>query len=408
MTDPGATARVGHSGDVPESSGSRVSRRAVLRGVGAGVATVAVAGSGVLSFRAYDQHVMDPAGGTAFEAWRAWRHRPGPLGVVAAAVLAANPHNTQPWLFRLAGSRIDLHVDAARNTGTVDPLRREMFVGLGCALENLTVAARALGLSPTVRLLPGDDPTLVARVDLALTVAQPSTLYGAIGHRRTNRGPYRADPVSPGVLAELGAVAPDLPGISLVWISDRPRMTALGSLLVAAAEAVTQDDQQSRDDFAWFRHSADAITARKDGLAVEAQAMSPLMTTLGLLVPVSRPSSDRYWVENTRNIQTRTAAAYGIITVSDPHDRALRLLGGRHLQRLHLAATARGVALQHMNQLTERIDRDATLGQPSTFSAPMADLLAAPGRQPLVTFRVGYPIRTPHPSPRRRAEEVTR
>ena len=31
--------------------------------------------------------------------------------MVRAATLAASPHNTEPWLFRVADSKIDLHLD---------------------------------------------------------------------------------------------------------------------------------------------------------------------------------------------------------------------------------------------------------------------------------------------------------
>jgi hypothetical protein len=61
-----------------------------------------------------------------------------------------------------------------------------------------------------------------------------------------------------------------------------------------------------------------------------------------------------------------------------------------------------------MNQLTERIDRDGSLGRPPEFAAPLRRLLGAPGRQPLVAFRVGYPVRPARRSPRRRIETVLR
>lgn len=56
--------------------------------------------------------------------------------MIAAAVLAASPHNTQPWLFHLDGDRIQVFGGSAQRILSVDSYSREMLVGLGCALEN--------------------------------------------------------------------------------------------------------------------------------------------------------------------------------------------------------------------------------------------------------------------------------
>src|SRR2546422_3102733 len=49
------------------------------------------------------------------------------------------------------------------------------------------------------------------------------------------------------------------------------------------------------------------------------------------------------------------------LSVHDARDNAQRLRGGRAWQRLHLQATARGLALQPLNQPTERADRERVL-----------------------------------------------
>ncbi len=116
----------------------------------AGGITVLVAGSGV--WRAWDQGVLSVGQGPAYEPWKNWRSTPaeGSLGLVKSAILAANAHNMQSWKFRVTQSQIDLFADLKRNDGTANPFYRELYVGLGCALENLLIAAKAIGVNPLV------------------------------------------------------------------------------------------------------------------------------------------------------------------------------------------------------------------------------------------------------------------
>jgi len=104
-------------------------------------------------------------------------------------------------------------------------------------------------------------------------------------------------------------------------------------------------------------------------------------------------------------VHTRTAAAYGVITAADPDDRVTQLIAGQLLQRIHLSATATSLGLQHMNQITERMDAERIAGSAGTFGPRYAELLPT-GARPIVTFRVGYPQRAALPSPRRPVSAV--
>jgi hypothetical protein len=394
--------------EVPAGAG--VTRRALLKGFGTGALTVLVAGIGVGSYRVYSNGVLDSGDGAPYDPWSHWREDAGGLGMVAAAILAANPHNSQSWTFAVTPTTVDVFADLTRRTGALDPFGREQMIGLGAAVENLVLAAQARGYHAAVALMPEpSDPTHAARVTLTPGPVTSSASYDAIGLRHSNRGPYTNQAVSTGALTALGASVDGLPGVSVRWFTSASEMATMSSLLNDAASAVVSDQQQSQDAFAWFRNDRADIDSHRDGLTLDGQGLAPLMLSLAKLAPAStRDAGDAFWLDQTLTVHTRTAAAYGVITVADVTAPEQRLTGGRVLQRIHLAATTAGIALQHMNQVTERIDRELALGATATFGPRLEALLAPSGDSVLSTFRVGYPARDALLSPRRTVSAVTR
>ena len=112
------------------------SRRQTLRLGGA--LTLVFAGGRLQTANAEGQILPE---GDAYAPWGLWNDpslRGAPLALVAAAVLAANPHDTQPWLFRISDDAIEVLADLSRNLGAMDAFVREMHLGLGCAIEDRT------------------------------------------------------------------------------------------------------------------------------------------------------------------------------------------------------------------------------------------------------------------------------
>src|SRR5262249_12216109 len=118
-------------------------RRAFLTGIG--IAGIGLVGATV--WRVESNHVLSMEDGPAYDPWNEWQQAgTSPFEqMVRGAVLAANPHNTQPWKFHLLPDGVDVYADTSRQIGVIDPLLREMFIGVGCAVENLLLCAEAAG-----------------------------------------------------------------------------------------------------------------------------------------------------------------------------------------------------------------------------------------------------------------------
>jgi len=382
-----------------------VARRVLLKGAGA----VVVVGGAGSAWRAWDQGVFSVGRGPAYEAWYRWRSDPaeGPVALVRAAVLAANPHNSQPWLFRVTDSCVDLFADPSRNLGPIDPDLREMYVGLGCALENLLLTADALGYAWQLTLLPErGNPTHAARIALGPGRPTSVALYEAIPRRHTNRGPYDPTrPVERDLLDDIARTAGE--GVRLLRFVDERDRRRLGNLIVRATEAVVADEGQSWASARWLRLRWPDVQRYRDGITVDANITSPVRRAVAkMLPPLSREAGDQFWLAATRETFVATAAGFGMHIVRNAHDHAQRLCGGRAWQRLHLAATAHGLALQPPNQPTERADREQTLGITRTFGKALGELVGDRAWEALMTFRIGYPMRAAAFSPRRAAEAV--
>ena len=98
---------------------------------------------------------------------------PAALGLAPAQIRAAlvaagrapSVHNTQPWLFRLRPSTIELHAEPSRRLLVSDPDGVEQRMSCGAALFNLRVALAGHGVDPVVSIAPDRaQPDLLAVV----------------------------------------------------------------------------------------------------------------------------------------------------------------------------------------------------------------------------------------------------
>lgn len=358
-------------------------------------------------WRAIDNGVFNSGNGIAYAAWG--MPTKGMEALVNSAILAANAHNTQPWKFKITNSSIDIFADKKRNIGTADPYFREMYISLGCALENLKISAEAKGYSAKITYLP--DPLnndYIAKVDLTTSNPSPSELYGAITNRRMNRGAYDKNrPIPKEMLQSFMDVNKDSSEVKLFLFDSPADKQKIGKYMIEATEAFIADPDQARDDAKWMKQSWSAVEQQKDGITLDAQALPSFMLTVAkMLPPMSIEQNNKFWLDTVKTKQIPTSAAFGCIAVRDLNNLQQIIKAGQLWQSLHLLGTAKGMGMQIMNQLSERRDRELSLGAQPVFGNKLVEILGDSKWNSVVQFRLGYPTLQPLHSPRRPVSEV--
>ena len=300
------------------------------------------------------------------------------------AILAPSSKNTQPWRFSVAGNTVSLFADVTRAQPVADQSGRELYISLGCALENLVVAAEQIGYGHEVSYFP--HPKMR---ELAATVAfHPGGTFSTyrteislqtISDRRTQHGHYKDSRIPEGARRRLLSCCGDL-GLR-VDVTDDPAVRSRIVELNLHADEMELADPNFRKELGFWIGQGVFGTPR-------------LLSWLGgRLLP-------RINVGRTvamRNAEVLSSAPLVGIISARVDDRETQVRTGQALERVWLHATALGIALQPMSQALEI----------PSLRAELAKVTPASGWVPQQVFRLGYAMHSPQGhTPRRPVDEV--
>jgi hypothetical protein len=304
--------------------------------------------------------------------------------LVQAASLAPSSHNTQPWLFRLDGSVVELLADRTRALPVNDPEDRELTISCGCALFNLRVAAAAAGLDAKVELLPDvADVDLLARVRLSPSATMPADagLQAAMAERRTYRERFAATAIDPKMLRSL-ADAVSSEGASLT-VLDSAGQRLDAAALVAEGDAVQWANPSWRRELAAWMHPR----RRGDGLTLPALAIPVAQ------VVVRTFDMGHGVAAKDRQLADESPVLAVLATEGDsPRDW---LAAGQALQRLLLVGVRHGVQASYLNQPV----------QVAALRPKLQQITGRPGNAQLL-LRIGTAPRTVPAAPRRPPADI--
>ncbi len=294
--------------------------------------------------------------------------------LIRYATLAPNGHNTQPWRFRVEDDRITILPDLARRTPVVDPDDHHVFVSLGAAAENLSLASAARSRRGATSFDVRGEGSVV--FTYGESMAPEPTLFDAIPHRQSTRSDYDGRTVTSADLQVLVNAA-KTPGVDLVLITERSEMDRVCDLVLAGNSIQLADPAFMRELKSWIRFSPRNAVTSGDGLFAAASGNPALPDWLGpgLFSMVFKPQA-----ENEKYAQQIRSSAGLVVFVGAQEDKAHWVQVGRACQRFSLQATALGMKMAYLNQPAEV----------TSLRPELAALAGLPGRRPDILMRFGY------------------
>ena len=255
------------------------------------------------------------------------------------AILAPSSHNSQPWTFEVRGDEIRIAADESRWLDAADPDKRELYISVGCAVENCCVAAERFGFDPQVAYHDPESADHVATVTLGEgepANPRPAALFDALTTRATSHDVFDTEPLAAGARERLESlVREDDVTCHLV---DDPELKDAISELQAEADRRQMDDPEYRAELGhWIGNGA--------------LGSSWLAARVGQLVVTHLDIGNREAAKNSQLVQSAPVVAVLTTAADDP---TARVRTGQAFERMALLASTEDVAVHPMSQTLER------------------------------------------------------
>lgn len=312
--------------------------------------------------------------------------------LVKYAVKAPSGHNTQPWKFYVYDSAIEVFPDFQKTLPVVDSEHRELYISLGCAVENLCIAAREKGFQPEATIRKKNDTLCTIYISLKKTQTQTSPLFSAIEKRQTNRSEYNHHVISRDTIQMLQDMKRQ-PGTHFYLHENGSKMyEALSGYIFKGNKIQMQTKAFKKELISWIRFNKKHVEQTQNGLTNEVMGTPAVPPFLGkmivsaVLTPKNQNKTDKKHLGSSSHLALFT-------TENNTPKEWIEL--GRTLERFLLKTTHLGIANAYMNQPCE-VDM---------LAEEMQANLTENNEYPTLLLRIGYADPMPY-SPRKDVESV--
>ena len=314
------------------------------------------------------------------------------MEIIKSAIQAPSGHNSQPWKFKIYESAIEVLPDFTKALPVVDSEHRELYISLGCAVENMCVAATEKGYNPDPCIKQVDDSTYSILVKLEKGHVSSSPLFKAIDKRQTNRGEYNSTLITTDTVALINEISCEDGTHFYLHQNGSNRYNALSEYIYKGNEIQMQDKAFKKELLSWIRYNEKQVEETKNGLTNKVMGAPSTPPFLGKIItsmflnPVAQNKTDQKSLESSSHL---------VLFTTEDNTPEQWILLGRTLERFLLKTTNLGIANAYMNQPCEV----------NVLAEEIRENLIENNEYPTLLLRIGYADTMPY-SPRKDVESV--
>ena len=284
------------------------------------------------------------------------------LKILKYAAKAPSGHNTQPWIFKTGDDSITISPDFTRALPVVDPDNHALYISLGCALENLIIAANEFNFLAETEFT-GDERQPAITVKLtAVPETKKSGLFDHIVKRQVTRGKFKPEKVPQSLLSELFE---DTEGVHVKLFLSEEETESLAPYIIGGNTLQFGNREFVSELVSWVRFSEKEVMRKGDGIWSGSMGMPDTGRFLGNLIMKNFVSAASEEKRLRKLIRASAGFAMFMVEKNDPF-HWIRL--GQSFQRFGLITTKNNIRHAHLNmpceelQVREKMIRDFNLG----------------------------------------------
>jgi hypothetical protein len=304
--------------------------------------------------------------------------------ILQKAIKAPSGHNTQPWKYEVMENCITIFPDYERALPVVDADNHALFISLGCALENLVIAAAYLGYEAHIEMHLENEGMENIKVYLhPNAVNTDGALYDYIDTRQCTRNKYNGTAIP---LADLEKLKTTLKqeDVRAVIVTTKDEIEKLIELVKEGNRRQFSNPSFIKELTQWIRFNKNEALQTGDGLYGAATGNPSVPAWFGKLYMKFTMSAEKEAAKWEDLIHSSSAL---LIFIAERNDKKAWINVGRSFERGVLMATSLNINHAHANMPCEEAEvRKKLSGQ----------LKLSEAQQPLLLIRLGYSQKMPY------------